>query len=211
MSINKLLVPKWKKRTHETHMKHLSLYTNMHCDQVFLGDSMMERWLTTGEIFWKKSFRNSANLGVGGDKIENLLYRLTTNSDFKGILDVITFDKIFLMIGTNNIDKNSNDDIFEGIVTVINLIFVKHPNCKIIVYGITDRSDVNPAKIADCNKKIKNYIENENNPQLIYRFFGDEVNYDDKFFVDFGHLSYLGYKKWFEDIKKLKYQLDHFD
>lgn len=199
---NTLLVPKWKDRTHNTHKQHLKLYEGKKFKTAFLGDSMMERWLRTGEQYWKESFANCANLGVGGDGVEHLLYRLTENQEFKGILDVIKVDKIFFMIGTNNLEKKSVDDILEGIINVIQLIFKKQPDVKLVIYGLPDRTDISLTKIADLNTRLEGYINKQNNKNLTYRFFGDSVNHENKYFDDNVHLSKLGYNKWYDDIKK---------
>lgn len=202
MKRNILLEPKWKERTHNTHMKHLSTYSHGKYKVAFLGDSMMERWLTTGSQYWEK-FSNHANLGVGGDGVEHLLYRLTENETCSGILDVMEVDKIILMIGTNNIDKKPIDDIFAAVVNIINIIFKKQPNVQLIIYGLTDRTDVSNEKISALNTKLETYIKNQNNNKLMYRYFGNKVNHDNKFFDDNVHLSRLGYKEWFDDLLHL--------
>ena len=107
------------------------------------------------------------------------------------------------MIGTNNLEKKSIDHILEGMMNIINLIFQKQPNCQLIVYGLLDRTDIPLEKVAELNKRLEEYIKAENNPNLIYRFFGDKVNHDDKYFVDNVHLSFLGYKQWFFDLKSI--------
>ena len=194
---NNLLTPKWKDRTYKTHLKHLEQYANKHFEVAFLGDSMMERWLKTGSKIWNQHYNNYANLGVGGDGIEHLLYRLTD------ILDVITVDKIVFMIGTNNLERNTIDHIFEGIINIINIIFQKQPNWQLFVYGLLDRTDISPTKIAELNCQLEEYIKTQNNSKLVYRFFGDKVNHDDSFFDDNVHLSFLGYKQWYFDLKDI--------
>jgi hypothetical protein len=69
---------------------------------VFMGDSMMERWLNTGKHHWTNNFSDCANLGVGGDGIQHLLYRIN-GEEVKSILDVIKTENVVLMIGTNNL------------------------------------------------------------------------------------------------------------
>lgn len=202
-STNTLLQPKWKQRSRDTHIKHLKQYEKGHFKVAFLGDYMMERWLNTGKQYWSTTFSEYANLGVGGDRIENLLYRLTANNEFKGILDVITVDKIIFMIGTNNLEKTPVNDILEGTVNILNLIFKKQPNVEIVVYGLTDRTDISLEKISDLNTRLEQYIKQVNNPKLSYRFFGDMVNYDDRFFDDNVHLSHYGYEVWYNDLNKL--------
>lgn len=200
---NALLIPKWKDRTHKTHQKHIEQYENKHFDVAFIGDSMIERWLKTGNKFWQQHYNNYANFGVGGDGIEHLLYRLNGNTELKGILDMITVNKIVLMIGTNNLERNSVDSILEGIINIVNIIFQKQANCHLFIYGLLDRSDISLTKIAELNNKLENQIKMQNNPKLTYRFFGDKVNYADKFFVDNVHLSFLGYKQWYMDLKEI--------
>ena len=200
---NILLTPKWKQRTYDTHRKHLKLYENNHFKLAFIGDSMMERWLNTGKNFWTKSFAECVNFGVGGDGVEHLLYRMTNNSEFKGILDIITVDKIIFMIGTNNLEKRTTNEILEGIVNIIKLIFTKQPNVEIVVYGLLDRTDISLEKIAELNAKLENFINKLNNPKLTYRFFGEKVNHEDKYFDDNVHLSQLGYEMWYNDLKEL--------
>lgn len=199
-SQNLLLTPKWKQRTYDTHTKHLKLYANNEFKLVFLGDSMMERWLSTGKQYWKNSFVDCANLGVGGDGIEHLLYRLTENKEFKGILDVINVDKIIFMIGSNNLSKCSVDDILRGTINIIELIFKKQPKCELIVYGLLDVVGIDKNKIVELNTKLSEYIKQQHNHNLTYRFFGHKVNHDDKFFDDNIHLSTLGYQVWHDDI-----------
>ena len=104
VKVNPLLFPKWKQRTYDTHKKHLGMYKGKSFKVAFLGDSMMEHWLKNNH--WNKHFSEYANLGVGGDGIEHLLYRLKENEPgLPGILDVMSVEKIILMIGTNNSEK----------------------------------------------------------------------------------------------------------
>lgn len=199
---NLLLEPKWKQRTHDTHKKHLELYKGKDEIKVaFLGDSMMERWLSTGKPLWDSKFKEYANLGVGGDGIEHLLYRLNKNGELDGILDVVKqLDKIIFQIGTNNIEKKSVDHVLEGTINIIKLIFQKQPQCELVVYGLLNRTDIPNDKIKELNTKLEDYIKSQNNPKLTYRFFGDKVNNDNKFFDDHVHLSALGYGEWFSDL-----------
>jgi len=186
---NTLLTPKWKQRTHDTNQKHLEQYSGKSFKVAFLGDSMMERWLTTGAEFWNKNFSEYANLGVGGDGIEHLLYRI-------GILDSIKVDKIILMIGTNNSEKRSSDHICEGIAKVIDTIFEKAANTELIVYGLTNRTDVTDNKMKEINDKLEAHIKSRNNQKITYRLFCAEKTD----LVDNVHMNETGYSKWFDDM-----------
>ncbi len=104
------------------------------------------------------------------------------------------------MIGTNNLERRSIDQIFEGFVNIVNIIFEKQPGVELIVYGLLDRTDVSSDKTGELNQKIEAFVKEHENPKMTYRFFGDKVNGKDKFFDDHVHLNVLGYKEWLNDL-----------
>lgn len=191
---NKLLIPKWKKRTEETHQIHQRTYIGGTYDYVFIGDSMVERWATTGKDYLAK-MRNEhsiALLGVGGDGIENLLYRL---EDERTILNKITIRKaIYLMIGTNNLQRSSAKHIFEGIKKVIATV-KKSCDVDIKVLPLPVRFDVDKAKNDDLNLKLLPYVEDH---VTVLSMF-DNSN-DKKFYDDHVHFNEEGYKLWYEEL-----------
>ena len=196
--------PKWKERTATTHARHLEILKNRPDLQsgaiLFLGDSMMERWLTTGKSFWNNELSKYPimNAGVGGDRIENLLWRITTNP---GILDVASYSTIFLMIGTNNIEKSKPENVATAIQSLLQTIFDKQPNVKrVILYGLTLRSDVPHHKIADLNRLLSELCAQSTfNSRLTFTSFSDKLN-EDRYFDDCVHLSQLGYEHWLNEL-----------
>lgn len=73
-------------------------------DTVFIGDSMLERLKTTGAHTQITHLPSSFNAGVGGDKIENVLYRLDL-----GMMDLLGERNVkvwVVMVGTNNLKKS---------------------------------------------------------------------------------------------------------
>ena len=64
---------------------------------IFIGDSITNRWQTTGKQLWDKYYvsRHSFNYGIEGDRTENVLYRVE-NKEFDGIEHAKV---IVLMIG----------------------------------------------------------------------------------------------------------------
>src|SRR5687768_6223587 len=65
---------------------------------LFLGDSITDGWPRSGEWSWLKfAPYKPANFGIGGDRTEHLLWRIT-NGELDGIKPKVTV----LMIGTNN-------------------------------------------------------------------------------------------------------------
>jgi len=49
----------------------------MHFDIIFEGDSIMNRWETTGKEIWKQNYTGiAADFGIEGDHVENVLWRI---------------------------------------------------------------------------------------------------------------------------------------
>jgi len=103
------------------------------------------------------------------------------------------------MIGTNNLEKRVEEDIFKGILNIIKLIFEKQPNIELIIYGLPPRSDIKIEKIKEVNSKIQEHVKDLKN--IKYRYFGDQLENED--YDDNVHLSRSGYKKWFIDLKNV--------
>ena len=97
-----------RERTRLAHLKHLDITSSHDFEILFLGDSMLERWQSTGSKYWKKDLSKYKimNASVGGDTINNLLWRIQPTDHTTGILDSLRVKKIILMIGTNNIEKD---------------------------------------------------------------------------------------------------------
>src|SRR6185369_12447078 len=79
-------------------------------DIYFEGDSITRRWGTSDEQYrsflenWRQNFFgwNAANFGWGGDRVENILWRL-----HDGELDNVNPRIIVLLAGTNNVGNVS--------------------------------------------------------------------------------------------------------
>ena len=95
---------KWKQRSHDTtistHIPELEKRSDERIDVVLIGDSMLERFKTSGTSTRIAQMKSTFNMGVRGDKIENVLYRLGT----LGMMEKLADRKVKLwivMIGTN--------------------------------------------------------------------------------------------------------------
>ena len=98
----------------------------------------------------------TVNLGFGWDKIENVLWRI-----YHGELDDISLRQIVLLIGTNNLKENSNEEIVQGIRFLINAIQLKQPSAKILLLGILPRKNME-GRIVQLNKSIAKIASNKN-------------------------------------------------
>ena len=61
---------------HETYLLELKAKATGPVEIVFIVDSMLERLKSTGVHTGTSELQSSFNVGVGGDKIENVLFRL---------------------------------------------------------------------------------------------------------------------------------------
>jgi lysophospholipase L1-like esterase len=117
-------------------------------DLYFLGDSITRRWEATHRENWDHNFAGwrTGNFGAGGDRTQNVLWRLG-NGELAGANPKV----IVLMIGTNNVglakpqDVNGElvDDTVRGITAVVRALRDGAPDAKILLTGITPR---NPEK-----------------------------------------------------------------
>ncbi len=79
-------------------------------DLIFIGDSITHAWEEDGLEIWKQYYQplNAVNLGYGGDRTENVLWRLQ-NGEVGGIAPRVAV----VMIGTNN-TYDFNEEEFEA-------------------------------------------------------------------------------------------------
>ena len=83
-----------------------------------IGDSIvaaLRRYPTAWRNFTLQY--KTVNLGIGGDRIENVLWRINDIVLPKSVRSVI------IHCGTNNIDTSSSDEISVGVVTIARSIF----------------------------------------------------------------------------------------
>ena len=164
---------------------------------IFLGDSLTRRWEDNIDL-WNKYFStyNAANFGVGGDCLENIKWRI-----LNGELDGIDPKVIIILAGTNNLDKDSEETIVNGIREIAEIIRHKLKNTKLVILGLLPRN-VNEAginyaqKIGRINRQLDSLYANT---EITYRDIGtDLINeqgvVSDTIMPDGLHLNSNGYK-----------------
>jgi len=130
-------------------------------DVYFEGDSITRRWGASDDYYkdflanWNANFKgwNAANFGWGGDKTQNILWRLQN-----GELDGVDPKVMVLMAGTNNIGNatpigNADErsaDVARGVAAVVKEMRKRAPKATLIITGISPRDD-NPAVIPIVN------------------------------------------------------------
>lgn len=128
-------------------------------DVMFLGDSITHCWEPfnpkNGEGVWKERIAplNAVNFGIGGENIENLLWRLD-NGNLDGALNP---KAVVLLIGTNNAFRDKPEEIAAGIGAILTRLHKRLPKAKILLYGIFPRAH-NGGEPAHKNSQAANQI-----------------------------------------------------
>jgi len=177
---------------------------------LFLGDSITFRWIDAPQI-WKEYYGKwqPANFGVGSERIQNVLWRIEN-----GELEWIRPKVVVLLLGTNNTDVNSSEQIAAGMEKLIDTIHAKLPESKILLLGILPRGPRNEkeAEIKDAEKRMRviqganeRLAQMDDGKGVRYLDFGTKLVVDGKIpmelMPDQVHLSVKGYAIWAEAMR----------
>ncbi|MDP4250759.1 MAG: SGNH/GDSL hydrolase family protein [Bacteroidota bacterium] len=168
---------------------------------VFIGNSITHYWgglplaqRIWGAGSWKKYFepRNAENLGYGWDRIENVLWRI-----YHGELDGIHPKQIVMMIGTNNLELNSDKEIIEGLRFLMQAIQEKQPASQILLLGILPRRNMEK-RVSALNTQIAAI---KFNAKVHYAdagrlFLKPDKKIDESLFSDGLHPNEAGYERF---------------
>ena len=104
---------------------------------LFVGDSITDGWRKAGQPMWDQHFApyKPANFGIGGDTTQGVLWRMQN-----GELDGYKAKLIVLMLGTNNINRNPNDEIVDGDRLIVEEFRKRQPQAKVLILGIFPRA-----------------------------------------------------------------------
>jgi len=179
-----------------------------HVELIFIGDSITQRWDRQGTQVWQKyySHRNAVNLGIDGDRTQNVLWRLD-NGNIEGIDPKVAV----VMIGTNNSDDGDTaEEIAAGIVAICEKLRAELPETKILLLAIFPRG-AKPSAQRQLNAEASLLASGIADGQMIhYMDIGDKFLDGDgliskEVMYDYVHLTARGYEIWAEAIEeKLK-------
>jgi len=124
------------------------------CDIIFIGDSITAGWLGVGNAAWEKYYapRHALDFGIGGDKTQNVLWRLN-NMDLQNLKPKVAV----VLIGTNN-GANDAHEIADGIRAILANTQAAFPGVKIILVSITPKKG-DADKMTQVNSLIKSYAD----------------------------------------------------
>jgi lysophospholipase L1-like esterase len=170
---------------------------------LFVGDSITDGWRNSGQPVWDQYFAplKPANFGIGGDTTQGVLWRMQ-NGELEGYKAKL----IVLMLGTNNINRNPNDEIVDGDRLIIEEFKKRQPQAKVLLLGIFPRSAeaTHPyrASIKDINGKLAKLADNK---QVFFLDIGDKFLTSDgtlttEIMPDGLHPNLRGYRIWADAI-----------
>lgn len=167
---------------------------------VFLGNSILNYWggipkapLARGANSWDKYLEplGVKNFGFGWDQVENVLWRV-----YHEEIDGFNADKVLVMIGTNNLSGNSDQEIIEGLKLLAEGVKVRQPKTEILLSGLLPRR-AQEKRIEVLNKAISKLAT-----QMRIRFINpgkllldSAGNIDESLFGDGLHPNEAGYQK----------------
>jgi lysophospholipase L1-like esterase len=205
------------RNSHIAHRQLLEKAKGGRIDLYFLGDSITRRWGATDYpdllAHWNQSFHgwNAANFGWGGDRTENILWRLEN-----GELDGVDPKVIVLQAGTNNIGREPGGearvaDVTRGLRAIVEACRTRAPAATFVLTALFPRND-NPAAwptIAGINARLAQIADGET-----IRFLDVNSGLADAegallegMTVDGLHPSLEGYEVWAEGLRPILTEL----
>ena len=187
---------RWFGRKHESYVDQTK---NKKFDLCFLGDSITDGW--PGDMFGKYFGKyNAVNFGIGGDRTENVLWRLQ-NGELVGTSPKV----IVLLIGTNNAGMNTAEEMAVGIATVVKALRTGCPQSRILLLGVFPKRDMPLEKTKAVNalvaklddKRMIRYLD------VGARLLDKDGNIQEGVLSDVVHLTGKGYEIWAEAMSPL--------
>jgi len=174
-------------------------------DLLFLGDSITEMW---PEDAFDANFGQyaPANFGIGGDKTQNLLWRLRNGS-----VDRLDPEVVVLMIGVNNfgLGEDTPEDVYRGVEAVVDEVQSAFDDAEILLLGILpygEQADTpERAQVAEANRLIAGLGERE---RVHFHDIGGAFLQPDgtiapEIMADFLHPTEAGYAVFAEQLTPL--------
>jgi lysophospholipase L1-like esterase len=203
----------WWMKAHE---KFLDRAREGDVDLLFLGDSITQGWSNKdkeghGPIeVWERYYapRHPANFGIGGDRTQHVLWRIT-----HGEIDGIKPRVAVLMIGTNNLRSNPPEEIADGIVEIVKALRERLPETKILLLGVFPRDEKPSPKREDIRTINGRIAKLDDGSMVRYLDIGKKFLADDgetltkDVMYDFLHLTRKGYRIWADAMEPTLWEM----
>lgn len=215
MSLFKLCTQRREPETYSWDERHNAVITRnstTNPEILMIGNSITHYWAGEpaytprqwGLQAWKKLFgkKRVTNMGYGWDRIENVFWRL-----YHGELDNCHPQQICMNIGTNNLELNTNEEIVEGILGLVQLIRERQPQARLHVIKIYPRRGQED-RVARLNDLLQSRLPKDNmidiadaTSRLLLTDGSGKI--DESLFRDGLHPNEKGYARIVEVLKPL--------
>jgi lysophospholipase L1-like esterase len=175
-------------------------------DLVFIGDSITHNWEKNDKPLWDGFWGkyHALNLGYGGDRTENVLWRLE-----HGEIDGIAPKVAVMMIGTNNTGHRHEapELIYAGIKRDIQEIRKHLPHTKILLLAIFPRGEKPDDDLRLNNEKVNALLPRLADGKHVFflnfgkAFLAPDGTLSKTIFPDLLHPNGDGYKIWQREMQ----------
>lgn len=174
---------------------------------VLIGDSITHAWEQPANLALLEGLPPVVNLGTGGDRTENVLWRLKNGNLPKGLNP----KAVVLMIGTNNTGHrmDSPQDIAAGTLAILDEIQTRFPRTPVILYRIFPRGALPDDKMRLNNTAASNLVvkalsqrANLKVRDLAPKLLQPDGSLAKDIAPDLIHLSTKGYEIWAADLRE---------
>ena len=146
---------------YDIHNKHVLMASRFTTKVILCGDSIIAG-LSRYKAVWNKYFRplNTVNCGIGGDRTQHVLWRMENMT----LPETVKY--IVVHCGTNNIDRDSAQEIANGVMSCGLVLQEQNPKLNVIITGLLPRDLANSRrryKIIQTNKYLKQYCRQFSN------------------------------------------------
>lgn len=182
-----------------------------------VGDSITDGWRGGpnpkdpnkggGRDVWAKYYAdwNAYNIGIGGDRTQHVIWRLE-----HGEVDGIKPRVAMLMIGTNNLGGNTDEEIAAGVTKCVQLLRAKLPETKVLLLAIFPRSpkatDPFRGRIKAINAMIAKLDDGGKTVKFLDigdKFLDNDGNLPPDIMPDALHPNPRGYQIWADAVKPM--------
>ncbi|MFT3780702.1 MAG: GDSL-type esterase/lipase family protein [Nibricoccus sp.] len=177
---------------------------------IFLGDSITQ--MTQWSENWKKTFEGYRylNFGIGGDRTQNVLWRLEN-----GEVGKLKPKVVVLLIGTNNLGTTTNDlvDVPRGVTAIVKKLRDGFPQAKVLVLGIFPRDEKSDAPVRATIGKINAELKKLDDGKTVFVrdigkvFLEPDGTLSTTVSQDHLHLTEEGNRRWAETLAPLVREL----
>ncbi|MEX0288738.1 MAG: SGNH/GDSL hydrolase family protein, partial [Flavobacteriaceae bacterium] len=192
----------------ERHGEILEMNKNAPPKTIILANSIVHFWgglpaspVAKEEGSWKEIFNSQGvrNYAYGWDRIENVLWRV-----YHGELDGFKVERVLVMIGTNNLHLNTDEEIVKGLKMLMKAIRIKQPTAELFLLGILPRRE-REERVAKLNVEIAQLAKELDIGYADFgeRFLNDNSKIIEGLFSDGLHPNKAGYLRLREALVPL--------